>query len=93
MHPGLVSLPFTYASGVVLPLMGFWNSVIYITTSWHAVRLLFTRQLRDVHMDSKRSSLINKRASLGSRRTRIGSDSESSEGLAVRPERSGHNQV
>ncbi|KAL8699807.1 MAG: hypothetical protein Q9201_005792 [Fulgogasparrea decipioides] len=41
IHPDLVSVPFTYASAVVLPLMGFWNSVIYITTSWSACKDLF----------------------------------------------------
>ena len=45
IHPSLVSLPFTYASGIVLPLMGFWNAVIYVTTSWAAVRLLFSGKL------------------------------------------------
>lgn len=39
-HPGLISIPFTYASAVVLPLMGFWNFVIYVTTSWAACKLL-----------------------------------------------------
>ena len=46
IHPDLISVPFTYASGVVLPLMGFWNSVIYITTSWTAVCLLCTGNLQ-----------------------------------------------
>ncbi|KAI4219439.1 MAG: hypothetical protein L6R36_008322 [Xanthoria steineri] len=36
-----VSIPFTYASAVVLPLMGFWNTVIYITTSWSACKDVF----------------------------------------------------
>ncbi|MCJ1391201.1 hypothetical protein MMC18_004063 [Xylographa bjoerkii] len=36
-HPGTTSWPLAYAAGLVLPLMGFWNSVIYITTSWSAV--------------------------------------------------------
>lgn len=42
IYPDLISVPFSYASGVVLPLMGFWNSVIYITTSWAAVKMLFS---------------------------------------------------
>ena len=41
VHPDLISIPFTYASAVVLPLMGFWNFVIYVTTSWAACKLLF----------------------------------------------------
>ncbi|MCJ1440531.1 MAG: hypothetical protein MMC23_001015 [Stictis urceolatum] len=32
--------PLAYATGLVLPLMGFWNTVIYITTSWSAVKAL-----------------------------------------------------
>lgn len=41
VHPDRVSLPFSYASAIVLPLMGFWNSVIFFTTSWAAVKMLF----------------------------------------------------
>ena len=42
VYPSLISLPFTYASSVVLPLMGFWNALIYVTTSWAAVKMLFS---------------------------------------------------
>ncbi|MCJ1402711.1 hypothetical protein MMC11_005932 [Xylographa trunciseda] len=50
VHPGTTSWPLAFSAGVVLPLMGFWNSVIYTTTSWRAVshlpaRLLPTRWL------------------------------------------------
>lgn len=93
IHPELVTLPFTYASGVVLPLMGFWNSVIYITTSWTAVRLLFTGQLRGPGRLPSQSSLIHKGASLGSRKTRTGSDSESRRGLALARKETGYDQV
>ena len=41
VHPDKVSLPFSYASAIVLPLMGFWNSVIFFTTSWTAVKMVF----------------------------------------------------
>lgn len=40
VHPSYISVPFTFASAIVLPLMGFWNSVIYITTSWTACKSL-----------------------------------------------------
>lgn len=30
----------TYASSFVLPLQGFWNTVVYITVSWHVFRLV-----------------------------------------------------
>jgi hypothetical protein len=46
IHPSLISVPFTYASSVVLPLMGFWNAVIYTTTSWAAVKMLFSGTAR-----------------------------------------------
>ncbi|MCJ1438339.1 hypothetical protein MMC27_007727 [Xylographa pallens] len=40
-HPGPPSWPLAFAAALVLPLMGFWNAVIYTATSWRAVpRLL-----------------------------------------------------
>lgn len=30
----------TYASSFVLPLQGFWNTVIYITVSWRSMKKL-----------------------------------------------------
>ncbi|MCJ1231532.1 hypothetical protein MMC12_008209 [Toensbergia leucococca] len=41
IYPDRVSFPFSYASSLVLPLMGFWNTVIYIGTSWAACRTLY----------------------------------------------------
>lgn len=41
IHPEAVSVEYAYAAGVVLSLMGFWNSVIYIATSWRACKNLF----------------------------------------------------
>ena len=41
IHPDAVSVEYAYAAGVVLSLMGFWNSVIYIATSWRACKNLF----------------------------------------------------
>lgn len=41
IHPESVSVEYAYAAGVVLSLMGFWNSVIYIATSWRACKNLF----------------------------------------------------
>lgn len=85
IHPALVSLPFSYASGIVLPLMGFWNSVIYITTSWGAVRLLFSGKLNQKSGSVKRSSIgFNSRPSLGARKwTGTGTESDSVKGFAV----------
>ncbi|KAL9127014.1 MAG: hypothetical protein Q9217_004029 [Psora testacea] len=86
IHPDLVSLPFTYASGVVLPLMGFWNSVIYIVSSWTAVSALFTGKLQ--YRAAGRHPLIVSCPVIGSRR-RKGSVADSVKGLAV----DGYNQV
>lgn len=41
IYPESISVPYAFAAGVVLSLMGFWNSVIYITTSRAACRTLF----------------------------------------------------
>ena len=62
--------------------MGFWNSVIYITTSWRAVRLLFTGQLPSNRSRVKLPSLIRRRTNPSSQKTRV-SDSESMTDLAV----------
>jgi hypothetical protein len=45
VHPGKVSLTLEYASAFVLPLQGFWNAVIYTTTSLPACNH-FWRKLR-----------------------------------------------
>ena len=45
LHPHQINVPSSYVTSVVLPLMGFWNSVIYMVTSWRAVRNLFTGRL------------------------------------------------
>lgn len=42
-HPNEISLPNGYKAGVVLSLMGFWNSVIYFTSSWAACKALILR--------------------------------------------------
>ena len=80
IYPELVSLPFTYASGVVLPLMGFWNAVIYIVTSWAAVTALFTGKLRK--KGPNRHSFGTSRPRAGTKR-RTGSEGESIERLAT----------
>ena len=50
LHPGLVPVRLSYVAATVLPLMGFWNSVVYIATSWAAVTSLFSG-----HWSSKRN--------------------------------------
>lgn len=45
VHPGEISLGLEFASAFVLPLQGFWNSIIYATTSIPACKS-FWRELR-----------------------------------------------
>ncbi|SPQ21257.1 ea3a01e0-9b37-4408-aaaa-3f4796b0837b [Thermothielavioides terrestris] len=41
IHPGSASLPLEYMSSFVLPLQGFWNSIIYVVTSWGACKMVW----------------------------------------------------
>ena len=49
IYPESISVPYAYAAGIVLSLMGFWNSVIYIATSRAACRTLFLSLFRKVN--------------------------------------------
>lgn len=93
-HPSLISVPFAYASAVVLPLMGFWNSIIYVTTSWAAVRMLFSGELNEKRTGSVKTGYsvgFGGRPSLGARRW-VGNESDSTKGLAV-GQGNGYDQV
>ena len=41
VHSDRTSTPLEFMSALVLPLQGFWNAVIYVTTSWRACKNLF----------------------------------------------------
>jgi len=41
VHPDTNNIGLAYVAGIVLSLMGFWNSVIYIFTSRHACKDFF----------------------------------------------------
>jgi len=41
-HPGEIVPAFEFAAAFVIPLQGFWNAIIYVTTSWKACRKFFT---------------------------------------------------
>ncbi|KAK4199901.1 putative G-protein coupled receptor 157 [Triangularia verruculosa] len=41
VHKNQASLALEYMSAFVLPLQGFWNSIIYIVTSWKACQILW----------------------------------------------------
>ncbi|MCJ1367526.1 hypothetical protein MMC16_006659 [Acarospora aff. strigata] len=48
VHPEAVSFPLNYASGLVLPLQGFWNAFVYTITSLSASKALY-QSLRHRH--------------------------------------------
>ena len=72
--------------------MGFWNSVIYTTTSWAAVRLLFSGQLSGENAVKRSSKVFSARPSMGSRR-RTGSESDSVIKLSPVGKGSGYDQM
>jgi hypothetical protein len=41
-NPGRIVPALEFAAAFVIPLQGFWNAVIYVTTSWKACRKFFT---------------------------------------------------
>ncbi|MCJ1272515.1 hypothetical protein MMC21_000301 [Puttea exsequens] len=98
VHPELVSLPFTYASGIVLPLMGFWNAVIYFTTSWSAVRSLFADLFGHASgMNVRRTAVLpsfgGAKPNPRSHRRRKGSGSDSVKVLKGMAGAGGYNEV
>lgn len=40
-----ISFGYAYAAAFVLPLTGFWNSLVYITTSWSACKALWIEDI------------------------------------------------
>jgi hypothetical protein len=51
VHPQDAIFGLNYASGLVLPLQGFWNAIIYIFTSLPACRALIRRTTTVLHID------------------------------------------
>lgn len=87
VHPDLISVPFTYASAVVLPLMGFWNFVIYVTTSWAACKILadsiFGRRMAGAAAAKRLSrSAVEPKQVITLKKSRSESLSDSMRGLA-----------
>lgn len=79
IHPNAVSVQYAYAAGIVLSLMGFWNAVIYISTSHRACRALFS----SMYNKDGRTLATRDVTELGSRRSRArNSYGDSVEGLA-----------
>ena len=87
VYPERISVPFTYASAVVLPLMGFWNSVIYTTTSWTACKTLFGKALCDATQNATITrrmprTITESQPGIVIRKSRADSSSDSTMGLA-----------
>lgn len=77
---GQISLPLEYMSAFVLPLQGFWNAIIYITTSWKACEMFFSdlwaslqRKLGGAAGGAKKADAFRTRSRLGAKENRIGS--------------------
>jgi hypothetical protein len=51
VHPNDPIFGLGYASGLVLPLQGFWNAIIYIFTSLPACKALMRRITTALHID------------------------------------------
>jgi hypothetical protein len=51
VHPNDPIFGLAYASGLVLPLQGFWNATIYIFTSLPACKALMRRTTTALHID------------------------------------------
>ena len=48
VFPDRVSFELSLASGLVLPLQGFWNTVIYVATSWPACKALHGKLMEKI---------------------------------------------
>lgn len=59
VHKSSQPSPFSldFASGLVLPLQGFWNLIIYVVTSWAACRALWDEKVSTCLRRSNRKSL------------------------------------
>jgi hypothetical protein len=69
VHPHTVVFGLDFASGLVLPLQGFWNAVVYIAISFPACKALLT--FSRTADDASRGDLVGETKSRGclSRRT------------------------
>ena len=72
--------------------MGFWNSVIYITTSWPAVRGLFSPSSKSTYGTKRSSGGFNRRISIDVKRW-TGSESDSVKQLSPVGKGSGYDEV
>jgi hypothetical protein len=63
VFPEKVSFELSLASGLVLPLQGFWNTLIYVATSWSACQALYRKLVEKI----KGTTTIKGRSVSGSR--------------------------
>lgn len=65
----------TVGAGLVLPLMGFWNSVIYLLVSHDAIHDLFVRHVKPRWSSSYRDSPDSAMSPIGRVHTLASADS------------------
>ncbi|PLB33397.1 putative cAMP receptor-like protein [Aspergillus candidus] len=66
-HPGDFNFALNYVSSFVLPLQGFWNSIIYVSISWPAFKEAFARLKKDRLAGSSQGSAMGVRERAGGR--------------------------
>jgi hypothetical protein len=55
-HGGETVVVLELLSAVVLPLQGFWNAIIYVVTSWEAVKIFFSELVHRQDHDNGNST-------------------------------------
>lgn len=92
IYPDKESVGLDFASGVVLPLQGFWNGIIYVSVSWPSVKTVLSslRQTPKSLKISRPFPLANDNL-VGERRLRgkTSDSNESTSELAMHPQPEG----
>lgn len=60
VHPGPAPFGYNVSAATTLPLLGFWNAVIYTTISWTAVKRLFAGGLGGTSICRCRAAICRK---------------------------------
>ena len=74
MFPTKVSFGLSLASGLVLPLQGFWNTVIYVATSLPACKTLLRTLVEKVRARTEESARSESTSTNGSEREIVRAD-------------------
>ncbi|KAL3445488.1 hypothetical protein BJX65DRAFT_281288 [Aspergillus insuetus] len=69
VHPDKLNFGLNYASSFVLPLQGFWNSLIYLSISWRSVKTAY-KNFRKRPFGRARAGAGHRRPSSGHESTR-----------------------